>query len=281
MLKPADNLNQVITIKGTFPIVYSWLFISFAIFLSLQNIYLYPITLLIIINRIMALGLLTHEAIHQNLSKNKILNDFLGKYACGLPVFISFERWKTLHLMHHRFVGTEADPDRYLYQFYPITFKNFCYQLLSGKLILFHFIYFTDLGKNLFNVPFKKIDRLIFIAFHILLIVIFFHFKIINYYFIFWCIPFIFCIPLTLLYNCLEHHECYKLKDENKKSRTIILSNLFQKIILPLNVQFHGEHHLHPNIPQYNLEKLHKHILINNSNVLFYERFNLILNKLL
>lgn len=281
MLKPTDNLYQVILVKSVFPIIYSWIFIFFSILLSLQSFYFYPFALLIIINRIMALGLLTHEAIHQNLSKNKSLNDFLGKYVCGLPVFISFERWRTLHLMHHRFVGADADPDRYLYQFYPISTKRFFYHFFSGKLIFFHFIYFTDLGKNLFNVPFKKADRLFFILFHVSIIILFFYFNIFKYYVLFWCVPFVFCIPLTLLYNCLEHHECYLLNDENKKSRTIITPHYIQKVLLPLNVQYHGEHHLYPNIPQYNLEILHQEIHTKDPNTLFYEDFETIAKKLL
>ncbi len=93
-------------------------------------------------------------------------------------------------------------------------------------------------------------------------------------------IPFIFCIPLTLLYNCLEHFECYLNLDLDKRNRTILTSSPIHKLLLPLNVQYHGEHHLAPNVPQYNLSSIHDEIKTKTPELLYYEHLAIIIKKL-
>jgi len=52
-----------------------------------------------------------HEGIHQTLARGRRLNDVLGRLG-AIPVFISYDRLRVHHLLHHRFTNEpHKDPD--------------------------------------------------------------------------------------------------------------------------------------------------------------------------
>jgi fatty acid desaturase len=79
----------------------NWLVIISSIVLTIRFHYIYPITFLIIANRQFANYLVGHDAIHGLISKNKIVNDFIGRFLCLNPVFVSFESYQINHIAHH------------------------------------------------------------------------------------------------------------------------------------------------------------------------------------
>lgn len=272
-----NNLDRIDNWKGIFPIAISWITIWLAILISEKFFWLYPLALIVIVNRIMVLGLLAHEGIHGLLNRKMILNDFLARYFCSFPVFISLSKWRIQHDFHHRFVGTSLDYDKYLYTYYPVAWREFFRAFLSGTMLLGHFYYFTDLDSiirqfgigrfNLFQgaqkIYFEKSDRVPFFIFHFTLLALVVKFGVLKYYFLFWLLPFCLCQPMTLLYNCIEHTKIYEVENVNHRSRTVLGGGILLPIVLPLNVNYHGEHHLFPRVPQYNLPKLS--LIINNS----------------
>jgi fatty acid desaturase len=87
------------------------------------------------------LFILAHDAIHGALHPNKTMNDRLAKWCVYGPMFMALEDARRNHLKHHRFMGTSADPDRYLHTFYPkntpFKFLLFCSGLATfGKTVL-------------------------------------------------------------------------------------------------------------------------------------------------
>lgn len=52
-----------------------------------------------------------HEGIHQTVARKRRLNDLLGRLG-AIPVFISYDRLRVHHLLHHRFTNEPGkDPD--------------------------------------------------------------------------------------------------------------------------------------------------------------------------
>ena len=154
----------------------NWLIIISSIVLTIRFHLIYPITFLVIANRQFANYLVGHDGIHGLITRNKVLNDFLGRFLCLNPVFVSFESYQVNHMAHHEFLGTQVDPDKALFNFYPINFKKYIYGLfvyfISFKLLNDFISYFTPFRlmlksrnwKNFFN-----FDVISFVLFHVLL----------------------------------------------------------------------------------------------------------------
>ncbi|HIO73610.1 MAG TPA: fatty acid desaturase [Flavobacteriales bacterium] len=54
-----------------------------------------------------------HDAIHQCISKIRIVNNALGNIASVLFMFNSYSRLHDNHMKHHRYNGTSKDPDHH------------------------------------------------------------------------------------------------------------------------------------------------------------------------
>ncbi len=71
--------------------------------------------------RQVALAVLMHEAAHGTLVEDRRLNDRLGQWLCGAPVWLTLPRYRAHHLKHHRFTGTDDDPDLPLILPFPVS----------------------------------------------------------------------------------------------------------------------------------------------------------------
>lgn len=244
--------------KSLLPIFLSWILIGSSIYATLTFSYwLYPLAVLLIANRQLALMLLSHEALHGNLLKNKPLNNFIGTYLCAFPTFISFYRYRMKHLAHHAFLNTSADPDRGLYAHYPTHWSAFFHPRVPLDFIK----YYTDLtdfrshNNSQKNSMFSQTDFKSFLTFHIFIIATVIYFKIFLFYILFWIIPEFISLPYFLFMGGLQHGPV----TENPvylQSRTVTGAKLWMELLLPVNINFHAEHHLRPTVPQYNLRSL-------------------------
>jgi len=59
-----------------------------------------------------AFFLVLHEGCHHVLSANRFVNRWGSMLYC-LPLFMSFNAYRTIHLNHHEHLGGEGDPDNY------------------------------------------------------------------------------------------------------------------------------------------------------------------------
>jgi fatty acid desaturase len=102
---------------GIFALAINYTLIALAIYLSEQNLYLLPLTLLLIGSRQRALATLLHEAAHGVLLKNKKLNRLVGEFFAGGLVYQTWSSYKNSHVLshHHKLGNKEKDPD---FQFY-------------------------------------------------------------------------------------------------------------------------------------------------------------------
>jgi fatty acid desaturase len=107
------------------------------------------------------LYILGHDALHQTLHPNRIINDRLSKWLIHGPLFLCLEDARHTHLEHHRRLGTEADPDRSIHSLENkrtrILFLLFCTGLATfGKVLL----RVTPLGSLTTQRPETKSDRI-------------------------------------------------------------------------------------------------------------------------
>lgn len=109
-LKPLHRLNDWVGIWGLLTDV---VVILAAIGITHWSIFFYPLTVLLIGSRQRALASLMHEACHKTLCSQRMLNNFIGRYCVGYPIFQSFDAYVSSHVVrHHLHLGNERlDPD--------------------------------------------------------------------------------------------------------------------------------------------------------------------------
>lgn len=252
-----------------YDIAVSWSVIIFACWLTLGiSWWLYPITFILIANRILALSLICHEGLHRTLHTDGKWNDFLGRYLCAFPTFISFSKYRRLHLLHHSAVGSNYwDPDRHLYDSYPVKFWGFLFRLIGRVLTLrtaYDFIlYYTEYPEavrqkrmsdgSLFIFSARS-DFIGFLTFQIALFAIVISTGTLGYFAAFYLAPLILLTqPYVMLMGGIQHGPAGRQGDN--VSRTVAGSKLYMWLLLPLDINFHAEHHRDPNIPHYWLKQ--------------------------
>lgn len=251
--------------RPIFDIAVSWSAIAFACWLTLGiSWWLYPLSFILIANRILALSLICHEGLHRTLHSNGRWNDWLGRYLCAFPTFISFSKYRRLHLLHHTAVGSDHwDPDRHLYERYPMKFRDFFFRLIR-RVLTFRtahdfILYYTEFPEALRRkrlsdgslfVLSPRSDFVAFASFQIALLAVVALTESWFFFFAFYLAPLILLTqPYVMLMGGLQHGPLRR-QGENV-SRTVAGSKIYMWLLLPLDINYHAEHHRDPNIPHY------------------------------
>jgi len=85
-----------------------------------------------------------HDAMHSVVSRNKILNAWIGKVCTTLFMFNHYPTLFRKHHEHHRYAGTAKDPDYHTGNFW-IWYFNFAKQYVSIWQIIFIAVLFNIL----------------------------------------------------------------------------------------------------------------------------------------
>lgn len=167
-----------------------------------------------------------HDAMHGTVSRNRGINNFFGHLATTLFAFLSFNRLKKKHYLHHRFPGTSDDPD-----FSPHS-NNF-------------FVWWFVFMKN--YVTWWQI-LLMAVTFNVLLIW-FTELQIIA----FWVLPAILAtLQLFFFGTYLPHRRPHSPDMQPHNSRTLPRNHLWAMISCYF-FGYHREHHDFPTIPWWKL----------------------------
>ena len=85
----------------------------------------YVIALLFIGRAYAQMASLMHESAHRLLFANRAVNDWVGCWLCGYPIFTSTDAYRRVHMAHHRHEFGPDEPDIPLYADYPISEASF------------------------------------------------------------------------------------------------------------------------------------------------------------
>jgi fatty acid desaturase len=235
-----------------------------------------------------ALFILGHDALHASLHRDRNVNDRLAKWLIYGPMFMGIEDGRRNHLEHHRHLGTELDPDRYLHSFSnknsKAKFLWFCSGLSTfGKTVL----KVTPLGKILHQdaiaspetsqraaqsektrtstikilIDYFK-QRIPVFVFQTLLLGLIISLGLPWWaYLLLWISPIYFCVFLPDEIRAFCDHAVLMLPDNRSDIHRLVTfrpSRLEAMIFSPHNMNYHAEHHLLPAVPYYNLPKVHQ-----------------------
>ena len=106
---------------STLLVNYGLIAASMAMVAFMPNALTIVLALFIIGTRQLGLAVVMHESAHHTLFSNRRLNDFVGNWLAGYPIYLSADMYRTHHLEHHAKTGTEGDPDLPLATPFPVS----------------------------------------------------------------------------------------------------------------------------------------------------------------
>jgi len=257
------------------------IFINYLIiFLSIYYLSLFGENIINSIFSIICLGtsfyslmIIAHDGLHRrlfnNIKKNDLFCDIfiLGMFASACRVN------RNNHMEHHKYSALKDDPDKYKYNNSNRSNKTIFFVFLTGLTNILKFVENVYLNKKIkknietpssdkFKLNLREIITIVFWQIIIFtLLTNLFGFK---GYFLYWLLPiYIFAWRGDLMRVFCEHNVKDVTDDDFDNYRLITYDkpNFLEKIIFsPNNMNFHAEHHLFPQVPYYNLEKLHNRI---------------------
>ena len=229
----------------------------------------------------LALAVSMHEAAHHLLFKTRWANEWAGCWLAAYPVIQDMHRYRRHHLAHHRFTGTERDPDLALASGFPISGASFARKIardlfgitgakaLIGSVLMLGGVLVYDVSGNA-----RKADRTGMtiaakarqfveglygpvLAQMALLAVLWISDAAWTY--LIWAAAWLTAFPLFLRVRSIaEHAMTPDPYDALNNARTTRAQWWERLLYAPLNVNYHLEHHLLVAAPHWQLPRLHR-----------------------
>jgi fatty acid desaturase/membrane-associated phospholipid phosphatase len=200
-----------------------------------------------------AFVLLMHDGMHDTLLRTPLSNR-AASVVIGSSFLMSFSAYRVLHTRHHKYLGDPRDPDDY---------KNY-----TGHRSLVWTLHFLRLAVGsllyLFFIPAlalkfgSRIERQRILVEYVLLVTIYgllLRFVPFTILATAWLIPLLIVGTMTGIRGFTQHG-ITDATDPYIASRTILPNPIVGFFLLHENL--HLEHHLFPEIPSYNLPRLHR-----------------------
>ena len=223
---------------------------------------------LIISGRQHALLNIEHECIHRIFVRGRKANDFVGRFfaasACGSP-FVSA---KATHLMHHRLLSRDGDPDHPLHggrdkEHRDGLAKYFAFGLLGGHVL--RVLTNRSEGEDLPSPTIADLASIVGVQGAL--------FGLSWLLLDWWVYPVLWAAPLGTFtagwHITRSYGEHAITPDEKVANGNRLISTLASPVELyflaPYNMNYHAEHHLHPFVPAPRLPELRKRMAVDPS----------------
>ncbi len=228
------------------------------------------IGIIIIGTRQLGLGVLSHDAAHYTLLKNRVLNDRVAEWLMNRPLLgDTIHAYRKYHLVHHRFTQQPNDPDLGLSKPFPIAKASLWRKIirdLSGQTGLKQYggtirvAFSGSTPRERLRNGWHRLGGNILINTALLA-----GFTLAGHwylYFLLWWVPALTWNRLvTRLRNIAEHGAVPDNDDRLRNTRTT-LANWFERaFIAPYRVNYHLEHHLLVSCPFYRLPRVHQMLI--------------------
>lgn len=272
--------------KGFLELAHTWGWIAFA--LALPALWLNPLTIIISLfilgGKQLGCAIIMHDCSHYAFFNSRKLNRFFGNWLGGYPIIQNLEDYRPYHFKHHRYTGTDEDPDLNLTTGYPTSKISMLRKIsrdlagLSGfkafyGVLLMHFgIIKYNLGGLVEKIKAKDrnwkmmIKRAYIklrgpIAFHAMFFTFLYA---IDFWwlYILWWLAFFTTYNFSLRVRSIAEHSVVPDQNDSQKNTRTTYANFFERILFaPHHVNYHAEHHLLMAAPSYNYPKMHRILL--------------------
>lgn len=275
-------------------VTFGYLRIAFglALFVYFPSVLTFIFAFLIITSGMGVMIHLSHESQHAALLKNKRWNDFVGAWLCAYPLGSIYGSSRAVHLAHHKYLNTVADPDRHFHveedKSSPRQFVTYFARLLFGgqlwtSIVLNGFLRqrqqhagqtaasqsaadnpVAPAAPSLVVIPTRKHPEILNLVPVQLVIWGIFWLTTGQWwsYLVLWFTP---IVTLGTVFGYLrgfiDHARLAQDDEDLSEGRLISVprpSFIDRMFFTGMDFHFHAEHHLFPSVPHYYLPKLHK-----------------------
>jgi fatty acid desaturase len=209
------------------------------------------------------------------------MNDFVGQWLAAKPVWHDLHRYREHHLKHHRYTGTDRDPDLALVRPFPTTkaslrrkfFRDIIGAtgvkgLIGNALMDWGYLSYTVAGdpKRLDQTGRNRTDVWhcalrytggMLLCNAILFAILFAVGK--PWLYGLWVVAYVTTFPLFARIRSIAEHACTAQTDDQRlNTRHIDAGFLARVTVAPHHVNYHLAHHLFMAVPYYNLPALTK-----------------------
>jgi len=275
-----DEIRELRTIREhrawvTLIVNYGLIAASMALVAYVPNVLTVVVALCIIGTRQLGFAVVMHESAHHTLFRNRRLNDFVGNWLAGYPIYLSADMYRAHHLEHHAKTWTGEDPDLSLANAFPVSKTSMTRKVtrdllgITGMKQLIGTTYLVvkvvrgeqvDAGTLPLRLERDPAVRMVVgttVTNFALLAVL-------------WAVghPMLYLLWLgawlttnklvARIRSIAEHAVVPDPTDALGQTRTVRAGWLERLLIAPNYVQYHLEHHLLMTVPHYNLAKFHQ-----------------------
>ena len=262
------SLSHRSDVRGAWLIVHCWSVIvgTWLVCIAFPN----PVTILlgiaVIGTRQLGLGIISHDAAHHLLFRNRRLIDWAAEWLLSRPMLGgSILPYRKYHFVHHRFTQQENDPDLHLSRPFPVSRDSLRRKMirdLTGQTgwkqrvgsirTAFSTAGRPDLAKGIATLGPNFAINVVFLAFFTAMGAWYL-------YFLLWIVPYLtWNMLVTRIRNIGEHAAVPDNNDRLRNTRTTLAGPLARAFIAPYYVNYHLEHHLLVSAPCYNLKDVHR-----------------------
>lgn len=250
LLRPS-NAKAMAILVGNFVILAG----AFAMAIIWPN----PLTIMLgtvlIAGRVLGLVVIGHDCAHHAFFASRRANEIVGHWFTNAALNVSHYGYRSYHLKHHQYAGTEKDPDIGLVRNYPVpraSFRRKMMRDLTGRTGI------RDTWRKIKN--FRLPKHLPWLTFHIALFGMLFAVGAPWAYAMWWAAELFLYPAITRIRNVGEHGVATnRLSLDPRENTHTTLANPLERLVLAPNfVNYHCEHHLLPAVPPYNLPRLHR-----------------------
>ena len=233
------------------------------------------LALCIIGTRQLGLAVVMHESAHYTLFKNRRLNDFVGNWLAGYPIYLSADMYRAHHLEHHTKTWTEEDPDLGLANGFPVSKASMARkvmrdllgitglkQLIGTTYLVVKVVRGEQVDAGTLPLRLERGPAIRMVAGTVVTNVVLMA--------ALWSLgqPMLYLLWLgawlttnklvARIRSIAEHAVVLDPADPLGQTRTVRAGWLERLFIAPNRVQYHLEHHLLMTVPHYNLPKFHE-----------------------
>ena len=206
---------------------------------------------------------LMHEAAHRSLFSNKTLNDFVGRWLLGFPVFVSTDAYRRVHMAHHRQEFGPDEPDIPLYAGYPISPESFRRKMLRDATGQTGFTLLRGQLQALRS-PNKVIRNTMskMIAVQVVLFAVSIALGHPFVYLLLWALPWFTIWRVINRLRAIAEHGGLRADPDRRNTTHSIRQHLVARFFMvPYNIGFHIAHHVDAGVPFRSLPKLHRELV--------------------
>jgi len=248
---------------------------SMALVAYAPNVLTVVLALAIIGTRQLGLAVVMHESAHYTLFKNRRLNDFVGNWLAGYPIYLSADMYRAHHLEHHAKTWTEEDPDLSLANGFPVSKASMTRkvlrdlfgvtglkQLIGTSYLVIKVVRGEEVDAGTLPLRLERGPAIRMVVGTIVTNLALFG--------VLWALghPMLYLLwfgawlttnkLVARIRSIAEHAVVPDPTDPIGQTRTVHAGWLERLFIAPNRVQYHLEHHLLMTVPHYNLPKFHE-----------------------